>query len=441
MAAVSTAVFEQSEENRLGNNTKSITPPSDEREIVRGKRAERYRIQGIARLLFGREGKRENLEFPFNYHRTAKCLHTRIGEVSVNLSKEHKKAFYGGLSVCGSVWSCPVCVAKIQERRRMEISVGMDKAYQDGMKCIMVTLTFPHMAFQKLDDLIERQANALQKMRAGNPWKRVKERAGYHGLIRSLELTFGENGWHPHTHEIWIVDKNCDVEWLEERILSRWESACVRAGLLSEDKLKVFREHAVDVKDNASNSDYLAKQDDSRHWGADREVAKASTKSGKKKGVHPFQFLSDFEFGDEDAGRRWIEYSSVMKGKRQIFWSRGLKKWAELDEKTDEELAVEQSDKADVLGLLTSREWSIILKNDARATVLDLAEEGGKPLIDFWLKSLKEESSQPESEKSLQQAVSVSSEPPVESQVCRSSCFGIQSCQYEFELEAQEPPT
>ncbi len=71
----------------------------------------------------------------------------------MKLSKEHKKAFYTGLAVCGSVWSCPVCTAKIQERRRLEISKGMDKAYESGLKCVMVTLTFPHMSFQKLDDL------------------------------------------------------------------------------------------------------------------------------------------------------------------------------------------------------------------------------------------------------------------------------------------------
>jgi hypothetical protein len=370
--------------DRLGNNTKSATPPKDDSKIIREKRAERYRIQGIARILFGREGHRKKLEHPFNYHRTAKCLHTRIGEVDVKLSKEHKKAFYTGLAVCGSVWSCPVCTAKIQERRRLEISKGMDKAYESGLKCVMVTLTFPHMSFQKLDDLMERQRDALKKLRSGNPWSKVKAKAGFKGLIRSLELTYGENGWHPHTHEIWIMDSTTNAEWLEKEILKRWESACKRAGLLDESKVEAFRKHAVDVKDNASNSDYLAKQDDSNHWGADREIAKASTKSGKKKGVHPFQFLVEFDNGNEESGERWIEYSKVMKGKRQIFWSHGLKDWAELDEKTDEELALEQEDSADSLGLLTKDQWSIVLKHDARAIILNCAEVGGRKAINEW---------------------------------------------------------
>ncbi|WP_223932401.1 hypothetical protein, partial [Aeromonas caviae] len=37
---------------------------------------------------------------------------------------------------------------------------------------------------------------------------------------------------------------------------------------------------------------YLVKMDDSRHWGADRELAKASSKKGKKSGQHPFGLLA-----------------------------------------------------------------------------------------------------------------------------------------------------
>ncbi|MDR8526222.1 protein rep [Shewanella fidelis] len=380
----SEADFERSEKSALGINAKSITPPLADLAKRQENRAERYRIQSVARELFAREGFKQKLEREYDYHRTCKCLVVRQGEVQVRKSKEHKTAFYGGLVTCGSVWSCPVCTAKIQERRRTEISTAMDKAYQDGMKCVMVTLTFPHMAFQKLDDLVKRQADALQKMRAGKPWQKIKDRAGYHGLIRSLELTYGENGWHPHTHEIWMVSKDCDADWLKEKILSRWESACIRAGLLDEKKLDDFRKHAVDVKDNASNSDYLAKMDDSKHWGADREIAKASTKTGRKKGIHPFQFLVQYAEGDDKAGYRWIEYSDVMKGKRQLFWSRGLKAWADIEDLTDEELAAKQDDKADLLALLSGDQWFIVLKHKARSKILNLAENGGKAAMDEW---------------------------------------------------------
>jgi len=372
-------------ESSLGIYALSSTPPPLEGEIIRFHRVERYRLQSVARSLFILEGEKKGLENPHSYHRTCSCMHSRIGSlVGVNLSREHKKAYYTGLVTCGSVWSCPVCASKIQERRRLEIATAIDKAYTEGYKCVMVTLTFPHLAFNRLDDLLKRQAVALEKLREGNPWDKIKSKSGYLGLIRSLELTFGDNGYHPHTHELWIVSKECNVEWLHQKILGRWESACKRAGLLDNCNISDFRLRSVDVKDNASNSDYLAKQDDSRHWGADREIAKASTKEGKKSGVHPFQFLVQYSEGDESAGERWIEYTSAMKRKRQIFWSNGLKEWAGLKEKKDEEIVMEQTEEADLLAELNADQWKIVLKYNARSKILDLAETGGISAIFQW---------------------------------------------------------
>lgn len=37
-------------------------------------------------------------------------------------------------------------------------------------------------------------------------FKKFKDGIGYEGLVRGLELTYGSNGWHPHTHELWVLD-------------------------------------------------------------------------------------------------------------------------------------------------------------------------------------------------------------------------------------------
>ena len=113
---------------------------------------------------------------------------------------------------CGSVWSCPVCTAKVQERRRAEIGKAVAWAYDSGKQAAMVTLTFPHYKQNNLDDLVKKQADALARFRRGSPWDRFKDRLDYAGLIRALELTYGENGWHPHTHELWFVGADSSVE-------------------------------------------------------------------------------------------------------------------------------------------------------------------------------------------------------------------------------------
>ena len=386
---------EGSEAAPLVITPKLLPPPGENRAPARELRAERYRIQGLARDIYVREGKRQGLKYAFDFHKTAKCRFTSLGRVGVFKSKEHQAAFYGGLVICGRVWTCPVCAAKIQEHRRQEIAKAMNLAYAQGKKCVMITLTFPHMKFDSLQDLLEKQKDALHRLRAGNPYRRIKDRVGYLGMIRSLELTYGENGWHPHTHEVWIVDEDADVEDLKARFVERWRNCCIRAELLDgadANKINQFERHAVDVIDNASSSDYLAKQDDSKNWGADREMAKASTKKGRKTGVHPFRFLVDWDESEgaerQKARKLWLEYTKAMHGKNQILWSRGLKAWAGIDNESDEQLAEKQEDNADALCAIENAGWKLVLRHGSRSQLLDRAELGGRQAIEDYLMAL-----------------------------------------------------
>ena len=374
----------------LGIYAKSATPPpsipqiGDTTKAIQGLRAQRFELLSIARAVLSRAGKAAGLQWGHDFHATAKCKHITRGEgVGVHLANEHKKAFFSGLVTCGSVWSCPVCAAKVQERRREEIAKGIDWAYANRLQPVMVTLTFPHKAWQELGQLLEQQTDALHRLRAGAPWGRVKAWAGYQGLIRALELTHGANGWHPHTHEIWFVRADLDADELKAKVLKRWQSSCIRAGLLDTNdsaQIEAFQAHAVDIKGNCSASDYLAKQDDSRHWGADREMAKASTKAGKAKGVHPFALLAAAATCTRSA-ELFVSYSLNMRGKRQLFWSAGLKGKVGIDDLTDETLAEQEREDADMLGKLDQDDWHTVRQAGARAAVLDAAELGGWPAV------------------------------------------------------------
>ena len=94
-------------------------------------------------------------------------------------------------------------------------------------------------------------------------------------------------------------------------------------------------------------------------------------------GLHPFGLLAQARDGDKVAGAKFVEYARVMRGKRQLLWSRGLKDLVGLDDLTDEELAAQQEDKADLLGLITPLQWSWVRKAGLRAQVLDAAELSG----------------------------------------------------------------
>jgi hypothetical protein len=249
-------------------------------------------------------------------------------------------------------------------------------------------LTFPHKVWHKAAKLLGQLAKALQRLRAGQPWQRFKVRWGLEGLVRSLEVMYGTNGWHPHVHEIWLVKKGANAMEIQKDILERWKSACRRAGLLKSEQLQDFELRAVDVRGNISSSDYLLKQDDSRYWGADREITKASTKAGRSKGVHPFGLLARAGEGDRRAGRLYLAYCIAFKGRRQLLWSPGLKARVGVLDLTDEAIAEESREAADLLGSLSDADWQKVRAANVRAQVLHAAERGGWAAVQMLLLSL-----------------------------------------------------
>lgn len=320
--------------------------------------------------------------------RTIDCMQRRHSYfVKVNHHAAYGSASYAGLVTCGSVWACPVCAAKIQERRRGEIEQALSwHAEVNGGQAIMVTFTFPHVRFDTLRDLLDKQAHAFKLLRKGRVYGELMKSLGFLGLVRSLEVTHGQNGWHPHTHELWLVGSDVQTLMLRARLVELWKSACIRAGLLdpAADHY-AFEMHSVDVRAEVDSADYLAKQDDSRAWGLADEISKASSKAGRAKGVHPHHFLVRQDPGDNE---RYLEYVKGMKGKRQLFWSHGLKGKVGITDVTDEVLADQEEAGAVLLAAIPAPAWKYVTGNDARCELLDAAELGGFDAVCNLLRSL-----------------------------------------------------
>lgn len=374
-------------------STTSTSKKRQQKQAIKESRVKKYYLQNQAKIVLREEALKnipidEGLRI-LKFHRTICCKSVPIGGsmVGVHKSIEHQKSFYSGLQTCGSVWTCPICASKIQARRTDEVAKAFKWAYSNSFKVVMVTLTYPHGIADNLKDMLGKHAVALKKFRAGNSYTLWKKRIGYQGLIRSLEITYGQSGWHPHTHELFIVDKYADSTEMKKFILNRWEKACLQAGLLKENKIDVFRQHAVDVIDNAKESDYIAKQStvdsDKFHWGADKEIAMASTKKGKSTGRTAFQLLADSQTNTKD-GELFVEHALAMRGKAQLYWSQGLKAKIGIIEKSDEELAEEETDKAVVLAWLDRKAWKIVIDNNCRSLILDVAEEFGYEGLRLW---------------------------------------------------------
>ena len=82
-------------------------------------------------------------------------------------------------------------------------------------------------------------------------------------------------------------------------------------------------------------------------------------------------------------------YAVNFKGQRQLVWSKGLRELLGLEaEKTDEEIAVEEEEDALLLASLSVGAWRVILANDARAEVLQIASAGDVDRLDTFLMEL-----------------------------------------------------
>ena len=146
--------------------------------------------------------------------------------------------------------------------------------------------------------------------------------------------------------------------------------ACLDVGMPIPDEVAFYR-HAVDVTANAAAA-YLAKMDDQTKWGISHELTKSSSKQGRRSGSHPFKLA-----GKASTGSLFIEYVHAMKGKRQLYWSEGLKAAVGVQDKTDEQLAQEEATTVDLVIDYHPESWRWVAGNDARNELTEAAEKGG----------------------------------------------------------------
>ena len=328
-------------------------------------RVQRFSLQSVARGILPDS-------------RTAKCLRIRAfdSDVQVWKSREHGTASYGGLQTCGSAWACPVCSAKIAERRRVELLDAMEMHKAQGGTVSLLTLTTPHQRGDNLVELLAQQGKALQSFLRDFTVKAVFAEMGHLGQVRALEVTHGRksvknNGWHPHFHILQfhqVKGSEADRKDWTARLYLRWVAYCEKAGLGTPSYA-----HGIKLDDGMKAAQYVTK------WGLEDEMTKGHTKKGKAGGESPFDLLRAVlaDRTDRQAAALFKEFAQGFKGKQQLSWSRGLKARFMVDEKTDEELSQEKDDRATLLGLLTVDQWRDVLKVDGRGVLLDIAAKGG----------------------------------------------------------------
>jgi len=416
----------------LGNATKLRTPPNSKglgldfnfssetgeilssgklnsKESINNARKIRFDLQDSARKIlysFYPDGAPVNKKGFEVHHRTCSCSLFRTGSTTqVVKSKTHGKAFYSGLMNCANSRTCPVCSVKISERKANEMRTAFNIAKAEKLNISLLTFTAPHNASDSLDNLKDGITKALEQFWRGASAKRFKQKYGVIGHVRSFEIRYGSNGWHPHFHIILFSEKQLPFtfrskgsflsgfqteEW--EKILYRWRSCCLRSGLNAPN------EYGMDIQSGALASEYISKfgSDDEIlktkkgkdiTWDMADEMTKGNIKTGRTGSSSPWDLLSLSSDGATDEIKKkarllFLEYARSMKGVNLIRWSRGLRDYFSLGKQdSDKDIIAQEEDKADLLCHIKPHEWEYIIKNKLRSIGLELAENGGSEAI------------------------------------------------------------
>lgn len=264
-----------------------------------------------------------------------KCHRVRYGP-TVPVYGDGQRVWYGGFCRCHSVWACPLCAPMIRRGRAVELSAGLVAHLQGGGGAVFMTKTIPHDEGDRLAAVFEGVAGSWRDVLADFGVKSLRRELGFE-FVRAAEVTYGENGWHPHLHSCLVTPRplvRSEVLELRAEAFRAWCSAVERRGWRPPSEsygLSLIRVAAADGAGKVG--DYVSKVE-----GLADELTRLDSKQARK-GLSPFGILRAVADGHAKARALWSEYETATKGRRALTVSRKFRSMLGLGaEATDEEL-------------------------------------------------------------------------------------------------------
>lgn len=226
----------------------------------------------------------------------------------------------------------------------------------------LLTFTNSHSIADDLGSLLERQRAALRAFWKSRVVTAGLSRLGCIGRVSSTEVTFGHgSGWHPHVHVLLFIDGASDVDLLRSEFCGTWFNCCERVGL------DCSMSRGLDIRGGEAAGAYVAK--------LGLEVALAVRKRGR--GVDRFgvwELLQACDDGHTWAASRFVEFASVMKGRRHLVWSAGLRSNLALASEWSDEAIMAKPGEADeaLYAKILRDTWRGICRAGVRGEVLQL---------------------------------------------------------------------
>jgi hypothetical protein len=271
-------------------------------------------------------------------------------------------AYAAGITTCGSPWACPVCSPALGHRRGEALARALERLQGMGYRVAHAVLTVQHTRGDSLATLRRLLSDVWRRVVSHRRVKRLWAGVAWY---RSVEITYGRHGWHPHLHLAIAVPPGRDP-WELKALVDAWLEAVEAHDWVAVRDAQFFGV-AEGTGDVAEVGRYVGKG--GILWGLPHEVAAGAVKH-KAHGLTPFQLLAGafgawlegcpglegvFVFGEdhplevegaplilrdfcgharkileragvspEEAAWRWLEYVEATKGWKRTASSRSL---------------------------------------------------------------------------------------------------------------------
>lgn len=324
---------------------------------------------------------------------------------------EHGKAFFSGMGSCGDVHSCPVCREKVGLTRANEIHQILAHNRGLGGIALLVTLTVRHTSDTSLKTLVDGLATAKRTFSSSHAVKTIRAILQYKNIISGRDLTYGHaNGWHPHYHDIWLIgadpfqpdyvktlpekslkflaknkqlcnsNKSINLEELQIFLATLWAKCCVKAGLSEPSITRGLDIQYRNGDGSCAVGSYIAK------WAF--ELSCSHKKQSKSTdSMTAFDILRALrDSWSLKNSKLWAEYADAYFGKALIYFGRGLKLQAGIDEIEDTEVS-ERAEPIHVCEITSDHHRAIVYFN-AFGEVLDIAQNYSSDITKAYIDDL-----------------------------------------------------
>lgn len=287
-------------------------------------------------------------------------------------------AHFSGLQSCGSVWSCPACAAKIRQARAVELEAAIARWLDCGGGIEFVTLTVPHGQRDALAETFDLVMQGWRKgVISGRRFQEERRSWGIPAWVRTVEVTLGQNGWHPHMHVLLFTRR----PWTgRERALRgaalfrRWSTFVERetGRSCSRDAFRI-------VGGALGAGAYITKVQESESWKLGMEFTRGDLKTGRRQSVTPFELIGPASAGEAWALHRWWEWEQVTRGRRCMSWSLGARQALGMDtiELSDQQLAELEIGGDEILTIPGAIYAEVVASFGGESGLLAAVEEGG----------------------------------------------------------------